>query len=270
MTGLISIILPNYNSEPYIAQTLNSVQAQTYENWELVVVDDCSTDGSSDIIEDYAAKDSRIRFHSLSNNSGLPAVPRNRALDKSAGEFVAFLDADDIWHPAKLALQVHVLSETGLSFCSTALRFFKNIEEIEWNLATSPPELLISQHLRYIPYRTLLKKNVTPNSSVLCRKELFDGIRFSENPAFRAIEDYHCWLSLHRRFDTSVKVLFPLLFYRLSETAISRSKFYMLRRNASLYTDHFRGNDPLRLRTVLYLCCYVFYSIRNRLLRKEV
>ena len=117
--GLVSIIMPSYNSEKYIVAAIKSVQAQTYENWELIVVDDCSTDSTVDIIRRF--EDARIRLYVKKKNSGA-AQSRNKALREAKGKWIAFLDSDDVWHPEKLERQISFMQEHGYAFTFTDYR----------------------------------------------------------------------------------------------------------------------------------------------------
>ena len=101
---LVSIIMPTYNCGKFIGRTIESVQAQTYSNWEIIIVDDCSTDGTKEVVEEYAKTDARIKYHALEKNSGA-AVARTRAMQLAEGAYMAFLDSDDIWFPEKLEKQ---------------------------------------------------------------------------------------------------------------------------------------------------------------------
>ena len=115
MSPLISIITPNYNCARFIAQTIESVLAQTHTDWEMLIVDDCSTDGSYEIALEYAARDPRIKVMRNERNSGA-AVSRNRALDAAQGEYIAFLDSDDLWEPCKLERQIAFMSQHVCDF----------------------------------------------------------------------------------------------------------------------------------------------------------
>ncbi len=117
MQELISIITPSYNTASYIADTIRSVQAQTYANWELIIVDDCSTDGTDGAVRPFL-EDTRIRYLKTSQNSGA-AVSRNYALQEARGRWVAFLDSDDLWHPEKLERQVAFMEALGCRFSCT-------------------------------------------------------------------------------------------------------------------------------------------------------
>jgi glycosyltransferase involved in cell wall biosynthesis len=105
MNELVSIIMPSYNSAKYISEAIESVIAQTYTNWELVITDDCSTDNSRDIIKQYAETDSRVKLFCLNENSGA-GVARNNSIKEAKGRFIAFLDSDDRWMPNKLEVQI--------------------------------------------------------------------------------------------------------------------------------------------------------------------
>ena len=115
--GLVSIITPSYNSEKYIAETINSVLNQTYENWEMLIVDDCSSDGTEKIVKSYY--DDRIKFFKNPKNSGA-AYSRNFALKQAQGEWIAFLDSDDLWKKDKLQHQLEFMMKNDYKFTCTA------------------------------------------------------------------------------------------------------------------------------------------------------
>lgn len=117
MNDLVSIITPSYNTAKYIAETIESVQAQTYTNWEMIIVDDCSTDNTDDIVAPFLT-DSRIRYLKNPQNSGA-AVSRNYALREAKGRWIAFLDSDDLWMPDKLRRQIDFMEQEGHHFSYT-------------------------------------------------------------------------------------------------------------------------------------------------------
>ena len=108
--GLVSIITPNWNCANLILETIRSVKAQTYPNWEIIIVDDCSTDNSNKVVESYMAEDGRIRFLKNDKNFGA-ALSRNYALREAKGRWIAFLDSDDLWEPKKLEKQLRFMVE---------------------------------------------------------------------------------------------------------------------------------------------------------------
>ncbi len=123
MNDLVSIIMPSYNTAKYIAKTIESVLAQTHKNWELIIVDDCSTDGTDEVLKKYLS-DKRIEYLKNSHNSGA-AVSRNRALREAKGKWIAFLDSDDLWMPEKLEKQIDFMEKNDYHFSYT------NYEEID-------------------------------------------------------------------------------------------------------------------------------------------
>lgn len=116
MNNLVSIIMPSYNTAQYIGESISSVLNQTYSNWELIIVDDCSTDNTDEIIT--AIKDKRIRYLKNEKNSGA-AVSRNRALREAKGKWIAFLDSDDLWDKDKLEKQIRFMEENDYHFTYT-------------------------------------------------------------------------------------------------------------------------------------------------------
>lgn len=117
MNDLVSIVMPSYNTAQYIAESIKSVQAQSYMNWELLIVDDCSTDDTERIVKSYLS-DSRIRFLRNDVNRGA-AISRNRALKEARGRWIAFLDSDDLWMPNKLEKQISFMESKGYHFSYT-------------------------------------------------------------------------------------------------------------------------------------------------------
>ena len=115
MDNLVSIITPIYNSEKYITETIESIQAQTYTNWELLITDDCSTDQSIDIIKSHQKNDNRIRLFLLDKNQGA-GVARNNSIKEANGRYIAFCDSDDLWKQDKLAKQIKFMKENQVSF----------------------------------------------------------------------------------------------------------------------------------------------------------
>ena len=113
MDGLVSIIMPSYNTGKFISETINSVLAQTYTNWELIIVDDCSTDNTDEVVAGFC--DERIRYIKNEKNSGA-AVARNYALREAKGKWIAFLDSDDLWLPEKLEKQIAFMKENNYAF----------------------------------------------------------------------------------------------------------------------------------------------------------
>ena len=161
--GLISIIMAAFNAEKTIEQAISSVLNQTYPNFELLVVNDCSKDGTVRLVENIAVKDSRVRLISNEKNSGV-SFTRKHGLEEAKGAWIAILDSDDAWAAEKLEKQIALQEKTNADLLFTGSAFMDaDGKPIDWYLA-APAE---------VSYRQLLKQNVLSNSSALVRKELY-------------------------------------------------------------------------------------------------
>jgi len=118
---MVSIITPAYNAERFLPQTIKSVQQQTHSNWEMLIVNDCSTDNTEAVIRSFQEKDNRIKYLKMPTNSG-PAAARDAAIKVAKGRFLAFLDSDDLWLPEKLAMQMEFMLDHELGFSYTSYR----------------------------------------------------------------------------------------------------------------------------------------------------
>lgn len=116
--GLVSIITPSWNCGCFVEETLRSIQAQTYQNWEVLFQDDCSSDDTKEIVARIAAEDSRFKYECNTKNSGA-AITRNNALRRAQGKWIAFLDSDDLWTPDKLEKQITFMNKSGYHFSYT-------------------------------------------------------------------------------------------------------------------------------------------------------
>lgn len=220
----VSVVIPSYNAASYIAATLESVLAQTYGSFEILVVDDRSKDDTGGVVEAIATRDPRVRLIRLERNFGGPAGPRNVGVGQAVGEWVAFLDADDIWHPDKLRLQLDVLDRSGAAFCSSEMVNFSDERELKFDPVSNVKTSKVS-------FLSQLIKPRTPTSSVLVRTELVRRHPFNESPLYKAREDMDCWLHCHEEIGHSVKIMHALIGYRISANQISGNKILMVKRH---------------------------------------
>jgi len=192
----VSIIVPTFNMEKYIGETLDSLECQTFRSFETIVIDDCSTDGTASIVQDRAAADPRIRFIQLESNSNRPAVPRNCGLAQVKGEYVAFLDADDLWSKRKLERQVMILdSRPDLALVHSYLWEFTAKSRFR-GLVHLPNPLR-----RRASYETLRQNNAVQCSSAMVRLQVLRELGgFDERHELRSVEDYQLWLRLSRSY----------------------------------------------------------------------
>lgn len=184
---LVSIITPCYNAASVISQTIESVLNQSYTNWELLICDDCSTDNTCDIINEYMSKDSRIHLYSTPHNTGHPIMPRNISLANANGNVIAFLDADDIWLPDMLKTNVEFLTSNGYDIV------FSEYEKFDWDGTRNNR---VIHYRSEVTYRDMLRICSVPACiTTIATKEAVGSTKFLDVP----IEDYAFWLEIFRK-----------------------------------------------------------------------
>jgi len=219
----VSIVTPAYNAEDLIGSTIQAVINQTFSEWELLIVDDCSTDSTREVVDGWVSRFDNIHLISLEKNFGGPAGPRNVGVEVARGDYVAFLDADDIWHPKKLEIQVAILDSNEADFVCSKMKDFTSEEDVEF------PDIG-EFGLESVSFRQQSLRARIPTSSVVVRRELLKANPFRELASYKAVEDYDCWLRILQRTPECIKISTPLLFYRRIEGQISGSKLYMMRK----------------------------------------
>lgn len=209
--GLVSVITPMYNSEKFIKEMITSVIDQNYTNWELIIVDDCSSDSSCQIVDEYLKKDPRIKLIKHIENSG-PAQARNTAIENSTGEFIAFLDSDDIWMKNKLNLQVNVMREKKVAISCTGYEIYSSDLTVKYGDFSVPED---------IEYSDLLKLNYFSCDTVMINKRMLTDIKMTTSPMH---EDYVAWLNFMKQAEKAIGINEPLAIYRLSDNSRSSNK----------------------------------------------
>lgn len=207
----VSIISPVFNSSRFIGESIESVQAQTHADWELICVDDCSSDDSVEIIQAYAAKDYRIRLIRLGQNSGA-AIARNAGIDAAKGRYIAFLDSDDLWLPHKLEKQLEFMRHNQAVFSFTAY------DRVDLhNGLLSRVEVP-----RRVTYERLLK-----SCHIGCLTVIYDTAHFGKlhMPLMRKRQDYGLWLHLLKKTDCAHGLQEVLARYRVRQQSLSSNKF---------------------------------------------
>jgi teichuronic acid biosynthesis glycosyltransferase TuaG len=248
---LVSIITPTYNCQDFIAQTLDSVAAQKYHNWEHIIVDDGSSDATVSIVKRYMKIDPRIKLHILSVNSG-PAIARNHAINLASGRFIAFLDADDLWHPEKLNIQITFMLDNKVNFSYSN---FSVIDESGYTLYEQKCPQTVSYH-------QLLR-----NNCIGCLTAVFDASFFgyAKMPIIRKRQDFGLWLSLLKRTDAAVGIPISLAQYRLRSESVSSNKLDAARYTWSLYRSHEKLSFVSAL---LFFCMYSISGIAKTVKRR--
>lgn len=260
----VSIILPTYNSDAFITETIDSVINQTHKKFELIIIDDCSTDGTNNIIKNYSKIDSRIKIISLDKNNGRPAAPRNIGIRRSIYNLIAFIDSDDIWHPQKLEKQLEVIQKNPeIDFVSTEILNFKNDFTYKWPNKKNKDKL--------IRFSKLLFKVRTPLSSVLVSKSLFDLQFFNENEKYAAREDVDLWLKFHENINYSYKIGKKLVGYRINDNQISGNKFKMIIRHYNvLFNYKYRNKFKLGYFSFFLTTSHFVIAFIDRILKRSV
>lgn len=223
MKSLVSIITPSYNSEKFIAKAIESVLAQTYQNWEMIIVDDKSQDNSIEIIETYIEKDRRIRLIKLKKNTGV-AFARNQAIQESKGSYIAFLDSDDLWLSEKLEKQLFFMIENNYLFT------YLGYEKINKN------GVVIGRV--NAPYKTSyydLLKTCYPGCSTVMLDVNFFGKIYT--PLNTKREDYALWLKLVKESGFAFGLNQDLAQYRIHPRQVSRKKFKMAKETWKVYRN---------------------------------
>lgn len=221
--GLVSIIMPNYNGGKYLSQTVESVLNQTYKNWELIFVDDCSTDNSLDIIRSYG--DQRIKILQNKGNSGA-AVSRNYALREASGRWIAFLDSDDLWDKEKLSVHLKFMVEKDSKFSFT---HYYVVDENGRQTAEFCPKL------DKYDYKTILKHCYIGCSTVIYDRNAVGTVFMPEDAIKR--EDFACWLSILRTGVCAECLHESLTSYKIHGNSVSSNKLKMVKYQWNVYRN---------------------------------
>lgn len=207
----VSIITPTYNSHQFIEATIQSILNQTYTNWELLITDDCSTDGTWELLQKYQRQDERIKIFKLKRNSG-PGIARNNSIKHAQGRFIAFCDSDDQWKPEKLEKQVEFLTTNNLAFTFSA---YQKIDEKgeKGGIVNIPNE---------VNYNHLLK-----TCPIGCLTAIYDTDKIGKvyMPEIRKRQDYGLWLKIFQIIGSTKGMNENLAYYRVRSNSVSSNKF---------------------------------------------
>ena len=250
MNECISIITPIYNSENFISKTIESVLEQTYKNWEMIIVDDVSSDGSCSIIEKYIKKDNRIRLMQLSENSG-PAIARNCAIKGAKGRYIAFLDSDDLWHPDKLSKQIAFMQEQDIALSYTSY----------YRIKETSGEIIYQFYVpEKVDYSELLKQNI-----IGCLTAIYDTKKIGKvyMPNIDKRQDFGLWLNILKKVPYAYGMIEPLADYRVRTSSVSSNKILASKYNWKLY----REVEKLPLHKAIYY--FGWYTYRSILRYKK-
>lgn len=247
MSELVSIITPAYNAEKSIAATIESVLAQTYQNWEMLITNDCSKDSTPQIVEQYASKDSRIHLISAEKNGGV-SVARNLALAEAKGKYIAFLDSDDLWLPQKLEKQIAFMKEKDAAFSYTS---YEMIDDTGQRL---------NKYIKPKPIMTF--KNVIKTTLIGCLTVVVDKDKTGDfqMPLIKHTEDTMTWYEILKRGFVAYGMPEILSQYRISSVSMTSNKLKMAKLQWSTYRDYCKCGV---IKSAYYFCWYAFNAVRK-------
>lgn len=248
LDGLVSIIMPSWNTGKFIGESIQSVLNQTYKNWELIIVDDCSTDNTDEIVASF--NDERIRYFRNDKNSGA-ALTRNRALREARGEWIAFLDSDDLWMPKKLEKQIAFMKEKGYTFSFTE---YEKIDE-----ESKPLHIYVSGPEK-VDKRKMYNYDYIGQLTMMYSAKVFGLIQIKD---IKKNNDYAIRLQLFKKKGACCYLLKEnLAKYRIRKKSISHDKISKkLKSHFALF--HFCDEKPT-LVALWYACWNMFYGLQKK------
>lgn len=247
---LVSIIIPVYNASRFLEETINSIQEQTYSNWEAIFIDDCSSDNSYDIIKQYQKNDKRIKVIKNKINNGV-AISRNNGIDYAKGEYLCFLDADDKWHPKKLEKQINFMQELNCEFSFTGYQFANEKCNPNGKIVSVPDKINYQQALK--------------NTTIWTSTVMFDMGKLTKDdiymPNIKRGQDTATWWKVLKKIEYAYGLNEVLSYYRRTNNSLSANKLTALKRTWNLY----RNVEHLNIKSSLYnFCWYCFNAVRRR------
>lgn len=248
---LVSIIIPVYNAAKYLNYTIESIQKQTYQNYEIILIDDKSTDNSLEIIKKYAEKNKKIKYYAFEQNKGT-AVARNVALSMSRGRFIAYIDADDKWKNDKLEKQINYMTKNNYYFtCSDYEKINENGKSLK-KIIKMPTKIDYNIYIRNTIIQTV---GVIVDTKYISKKLL-------EMPNLRRRQDAATWCQILKSGYICYRVPEVLCYYRIHSGSLSSNKFKSVKGTWYLY----RKIEHLSfIKSSLCFCGYVFNAIKKRL-----
>ena len=256
MKPLVSILMPAFNAEKYIGEAIISIQNQTFANWELIIVDDCSTDATVKIVQAASAKDTRILLKQLPQNSGT-GIARNLALSVSNGRYIAFLDADDLWRNDKLQKQLDFLQTNNFGFCFSYYDLI-TAEGTETGTQITAPNTL--------SFSNMFACNWIGNLTAIYDSEMVGKLTIDSS---RKRQDWILWLKILKKVPFAYAIPESLAYYRVGNQSVSSSKIALLKHNYNVYRKHHKLNVFGSLISMLQFLT-VHFLVKPTYIKKKV
>lgn len=222
---LVSIITPLYNSEKFIAETIESVLTQTYKNWEMIIVNDCSKDQGPVIVQKYLKKDSRIKLFNNEKNLG-GAGTRNEAIKRATGKYIAFLDSDDLWKKEKLEKQINFMENNNYDLT------YSKFERIDEESKSLYQEITIPEK---VSYKQLFKADVIGCLTAIYNQEKLGKIYM---PDVKMGQDFALWLKILKKINFAYGLDESLALYRIRKGSLSKNKFNRIKYNWIIFRKY--------------------------------
>ncbi|MCR4615077.1 MAG: glycosyltransferase [Clostridiales bacterium] len=245
--GLVSVVIPTFNSENYIGNAIDSVLAQTYKNYEIICVDDCSEDSTADKLKEYSAAHEGITFEVLEVNSGA-AVARNRALNMAKGRYIAFLDSDDTWEPDKLEKQLAIITQGKYAFVYCSYNYVDT---------DGKPVSEKCRIKEVAEYKDLLTRTYISTPTVIYDRNFYGDVKM---PPRRTGQDYGFWLKLLRQ-GQAYGIDEVLVHVTKRESSLSKSKLQSLRDVYETQTEFEKISSP---RAAIHTMRYFAYAVKKK------
>ncbi len=246
--SLVSIIVPVYSAEKFLKDTINCVINQTYSNWELLLINDCSKDNSEKIAKSFSS--SKIKWFDMKKNGG-PALARNRGIEEAKGRFICFLDADDLWDYKKLEKQVGFMKKNNCEFSFTGYEF------VNENGVSNGKKVYVPQKINY--------KEALKNTTIWTSTVMFDMEKLKKEDIFMPnvkSEDSATWWKILKKIDYAYGLNEVLSYYRRSSGSLSSNKLIAIKRIWNLY----RNVEHLNIFYSFYnFCFWAFNAVRRRI-----
>ena len=246
MNNLVSIIMPAHNAAKTIVQSIESVLQQSYQQWELLVIDDCSTDETVSLVTSYAQKDARIKLLRTDKSVGKPYYPRNVGIKNASGSYIAFLDSDDIWLPTKLEKQIPLFADKNVAIVFSYYEKFSSdqVEEKTKRIVRSPEQ---------VSFQSALYGNPIGNLTGIYDTEKVDKVYYEDV----GHEDYVLWLTILKQGFIAINTNTVEARYRVAEKSVSSNKG-----KAALWTWNIY-RKTLGFNLVRATFCYTVYMIKG-------
>lgn len=248
--GLVSVIVPVYNAEMFLRETIETILNQTYKKYELILVDDCSTDNSVNIINKYKEKDKRIKLIKNQKNSGA-AVTRNNGIKKAVGQYISFIDADDKWEPTKLERQIKFMKENNCEFSFTSYQFADEFCNLIDKKVIVPSTITYKQALKNT---TIWTSTVMLDMAKLKKEDIY-------MPNLKRGQDTATWWKILKKIDKAYGIKDVFSYYRRTNSSLSANKLTALKRTWNLYRNIEKFNI---IKSTYYFVFYVLNAVRRR------